>query len=109
MSWQQTFSSLIHICDFTDSITDNLTWDNTPNYAKIQSDINIFKENNFYSPNIIIELIHTHIHAYLVQEEWDLYVPNTFFYADSCFYTALSTDNTLELNIQVLSLTRYVR
>ena len=109
MSRQQTFSSLIHIRDFADSITPDPTRDNAPNYAEIQADINIFEEDGFYSPNIIAEPIRTRIHAYLTREERDLYVPNTFFYANGRFYTALSADDTLEVNIQALSLMRYVK
>jgi hypothetical protein len=109
MSRQQTFSTLIHIRDFADSITSDPTRDNAPNYAEIQADINIFEEDGFYSPNIIAEPIRTRIHAYLPQGERDAYVPNTFFYADGRFYTTLSADDTLEINIQALSLVRYVR
>jgi hypothetical protein len=71
--------------------------------------INIFEEDGFCSPNIIVEPIRTRIHAYLTREERGLYVPNTFLYADGRFSTALSTDDTLEINIQALSLMRYVR
>jgi hypothetical protein len=99
MSRQQTLFSLIHIRDFADVIIDDPTRENAPNYAEIQADINIFEEDGFYSPSIIAEPIRIRIHAYLVQEERNLYVPSTFFYADGRFYTALSRDDTLEVNI----------
>jgi hypothetical protein len=100
---------MIHIRDFADSITDDPTRENAPNYVEIQADINIFEEGSFYNPNIIAEPIRTRIHAYLAREERDFYVPNTFFYADGRFSTALSTDDTLQINIQALSLMRYIR
>jgi hypothetical protein len=109
MSRQQTFTTIIHLRDFIDAITDDPTRENAPNYIEIQTDINIFEEDRFCSPNIIAEPIRTRIHAYLTREERDLYAPNTFFYADGRFSTALSTDDTLEINIQALSLMRYVR
>ncbi|KAF2183352.1 hypothetical protein K469DRAFT_583140, partial [Zopfia rhizophila CBS 207.26] len=104
---QPTFTNIIHLRDFIDAITDNLTQENAPNYVEIQTDINIFKEDHFCSPNIIAEPIRTRIHMYLTQEEQDLYVSNTFFYTEGRFSTALSTDDTLEINIQTLSLIRY--
>jgi hypothetical protein len=100
---------MIHLRDFIDAITDDPTRENAPNYVEIQIDINVFEEDRFCSPNIIAEPIRTRIHAYLSREERDLYVSNTFFYADGRFSTALSTDDTLEINIQALSLMRYVR
>jgi hypothetical protein len=109
MSRQPTFTNTIHLRDFIDAIIDDPTRENAPNYIEIQTDINIFDEDRFYSPNVIAEPIRTRIHAYLTRQERDLYVPNTFFYADGRFSAALSTDDTLEINIQALSLTRYVR
>jgi len=70
-------------------------------------DVNVFEEGNFYSPNVVVEPICTCIHAYLIWEEWDYYLSNAFFYADGCFSTALSEDNTLEIKVQILSLMRY--
>ncbi|KAF2184189.1 hypothetical protein K469DRAFT_689516 [Zopfia rhizophila CBS 207.26] len=106
MSRQPTFTNIIHLRDFIDAITDDPTRENAPNYVEIQTDINIFEEDHFCSPNIIAEPIRTRIHVYLTQEERDLYVSNTFFYAEGRFSTALSTDDTLEINIQTLSLMR---
>ncbi|KAF2175490.1 hypothetical protein K469DRAFT_535676, partial [Zopfia rhizophila CBS 207.26] len=109
MSRQPTFTNIIHLRDFIDVITDDPTRENTPNYVEIQTDINIFEEDYFCSPNIIAEPIRTRIHTYLTREERDLYVSNAFFYAEGRFSTALSTDDTLEINIQTLSLMRYYR
>src|SRR5690348_11852037 len=106
MSRQPTFTSMIHLRDFIDAIIDDPTRENAPNYVEIQTDINIFEESGFYSPNIVTEPIRTRIHTYLTREERDFYVPNTFFYADGRFSTALSTDGTLEISIQTLSLMR---
>jgi hypothetical protein len=54
--------------------------------------INVFEEDGICSPNIIAEPIRTGIHACLTREERDLYIPNNFFYADSCFVIALPTE-----------------
>jgi len=67
----------------------------SPNFVEIQSDINIFDEDGFYSPNIIIEPIRTRIHTYLTREQRDAYVPNAFFYADGRFPSAPSEDGTM--------------
>jgi len=50
MSQQPSFSTLIHIRDFVDTITDDPTRENGSNYVEIQTDINIFEEGGFYSP-----------------------------------------------------------
>uniref|UniRef100_A0A0D2Y8C7 Uncharacterized protein n=1 Tax=Fusarium oxysporum (strain Fo5176) TaxID=660025 RepID=A0A0D2Y8C7_FUSOF len=89
MSLQSTFSSTIHLRDFVDTVTEDPSRENAPNYVEIQTDVNIFDESSFYSPNVNVEPIHTRIHAYLTREERDLYVANTFFYADGRFSTAL--------------------
>ena len=107
MSKQPTFLSIIHLCDFVDTITDDSTW-GAPNYVEIHADINIFHEDGFDSPDIVAELICTCIHVYMTRDEWDLYPPNTFFYADGRFSTVLSADGDLEISIQALSLTRHV-
>lgn len=108
MSRQPTLSNIIHIRDFVDTIKDDLTGETTTNYAEIQTDVNVFEEENFSSPNIIIDPIRTRIRAYLTQEQRDTYPPNTFFYADGRFYTTLSTDGTPEISIQTLSLMRHI-
>jgi hypothetical protein len=109
MSRQQIFTNIIHLRDFINTITDDPTRENAPNYIKIQTDINIFKENRFYSSNIIAEPIRTRIYTYLTREERDLYISNIFFYIDGRFFAALSADDTLEINIQALSLIRCLR
>jgi hypothetical protein len=102
MSRQPSSSTLIHIRDFVDTITEDPTRENGSNYVEIQTDINIF-EGGFNSPNTTAEPIRTPIHTYLTQDERLLYVPKAFIYADGRFSTALSTDDTLEINIQALS------
>ncbi|EJT68090.1 hypothetical protein GGTG_14330 [Gaeumannomyces tritici R3-111a-1] len=102
-----TFSSIIHLRDFVDTITDDSIRD-APNYAEIRADINIFDEDGFYSPDIIAEPIRTRIHVYMTRDERNLYLPNTFFYADGRFSTVLSADGDLEISIQALSLMRHV-
>lgn len=97
---------MIHLRNFIDSIADDSSKD-TPNYIEIQTDINVFEEDGFHSSNITVESIHTRIHTYLTREERKRYVPNT--YADGRFSAAPSDDDTLEINIQTLSLMRYVR
>lgn len=107
MSRHPNFSSIIHLRDFVDTIGDDPNRDSS-NFVEIQTDINIFEEDGFYSPNIIVEPIRTRIHAYLTREQRDAYVPNAFFYADGRFSAAPSDDGTLEISIQTLSLMRYV-
>jgi len=79
MSPQTIFSSTIHLRDFVDTIAEDPSREDAPNYVEIQTDINIFEEDGFYSSNIDIDPIHTRIRAYLTREERDLYAPNTFF------------------------------
>ncbi|KAL8366220.1 hypothetical protein RB595_004810 [Gaeumannomyces hyphopodioides] len=105
MSRQPTFSSIIHLRDFVDTITDDSTRD-APNHVEIRADINIFDEDGFDSPNIIAEPIRTRIHVYMARGERNLYLPNTF-YADGRFSTVLSADGDLEISIQALSLMRH--
>lgn len=109
MSRQSTFSSIIHLRDFVDTITGDPSRPDAPNYVEIHTDINVFKEDSFYNAAVAVEPIHTRIRAYLNREQRELYVPNAFFYADGRFSTALFADNTLEINIQALSLMRYAR
>ncbi|KAL8284674.1 hypothetical protein RB594_003660 [Gaeumannomyces avenae] len=106
MSKQPTFSSIIHLRDFVDAITDDSTRD-APNHVEIRADINIFDEDGFDSPDIIAEPIRTRIHVYMTRDERDLYLPNTFFYADGRFSTVLPADGDLEISIQALSLMRH--
>ena len=108
MSRQTTLSNTIHIRDFVDTIRDDHSRENTTGYVEIQTDINIFEEENFNSPNIITQPIRTRIRAYLTQEERGFYLPNTFFYADGRFSTSLSTDGSLEISVQTLSFMRYI-
>ena len=106
MSRQSTFSNTIHLRDFVDNITEDPSRENAPNYVEIQTDVNIFKEDGFSSPVVDVEPIRTRIHAYLAREEQELYVPNTFIYADGRFSDTLSTDGALEICVQALSLMR---
>ncbi|EGY23410.1 uncharacterized protein VDAG_04848 [Verticillium dahliae VdLs.17] len=104
MSLQSTFSNFIHIRDFVDNVIDDPTRGNAPNYVEIQADINIFEEDGFYSSGAKVEPIHALIHTYLAREERELYVPNTFFFADGRFSASLSPDGVLEINAQTLNL-----
>ena len=104
MSRQQTFTNIIHLRDFVDAITDDPTRENAPNYVEIQTDLNIFEEDGFQHPNIATDPIRIRIHTYLTQEQRELYLPAAFIYADGRFSTALSTDGTLEISMQTLSL-----
>ncbi|KAH7109129.1 hypothetical protein EDB81DRAFT_585724, partial [Dactylonectria macrodidyma] len=108
MSRQATFSNTIHLRDFVDSITDDPGRENAPNYVEIQTEVNIFDEDGFYSSHIDINPIRTRIHAYLTREERDLYTPNTFFYADGRFSAAQSAGGTLEISVQALKYRRYL-
>ncbi|KAH7114188.1 hypothetical protein B0J13DRAFT_460348, partial [Dactylonectria estremocensis] len=107
-SQQATFSNTIHLRDFVDSVTDNPGQENAPNYIEIQTEVNVFNKDGFYNSHIDINPICTRIHAYLTQEERELYTPNTFFYADGRFSAAQSAVGTLEISVQALSLSRYV-
>ncbi|KAM5349486.1 hypothetical protein ACJ41O_005991 [Fusarium nematophilum] len=104
MSRPTTFSNTIHLRDFVDSITADPSRENASNYVKIQTDINIFKEDGFYGSRIDIDAIHTRIRAYLTREERELYTPNTFFYADGRFSTTQSLGGVLQVTVQALSL-----
>ena len=108
MSRQPTFSNIIHIRDFIDTIAEAPSRDGASNFVNILTDINVFEEDSFYSPDIIVEPVRTRIRAYLTREQRELYLPNTFFYADGRFSTALLPDDTLEISVQALSLMRQV-
>lgn len=95
MSRQATFSNTIHLCDFVDTITDDPSWENAPNYVEIQTDINIFEEDGFYGSRIDVDPIHTRIRAYFTREERELYNPHTFFYAHGRFSAAQSQSGVL--------------
>ncbi|KAK3312958.1 hypothetical protein B0H66DRAFT_631865 [Apodospora peruviana] len=68
MSCQPSLSNTIHLRDFVDTVTDDPNR-NTLGCVEIQTDINIFEEDGFYSPKIIVEPVRTRIHAYLTREE----------------------------------------
>jgi hypothetical protein len=55
-----------------------------------------------------VEPIPTRIRAYVTQAKRDLYVFNTFFYADSRFTTTVISDNILEIIVHAFSLMRCV-
>lgn len=105
MSQQQPLSNIIHIRDFVDVVRDDPTREG---YVEIQTEVNVFHEDGFYTPDVIVEPIQARIRAYLTQDQREQYVPNAFFYASGRFFTTLSADKTLELSIQALSLMRCV-
>ena len=92
----------IHIRDFVDEVVDD------GRHVEISTEINIFKEDGFHSPSVIVEPIRTRIRAYLTPAERELYVPNAFYYADGRFTTAVASDNTLEIMVEAFSLKRCV-
>jgi hypothetical protein len=56
--------------DFIDTIADDPTRDSS-HFVEIQTDINIFEEDGFYSPNIVVELVHARIHTYMTRGQGD--------------------------------------
>lgn len=106
-SRQLSLTNTIHLRDFVDCVVDDPTR-TAPKYIEIQTDINIFEEDHFYSSNVIVEPIQTRIRAYVTQADRDLYIPNAFFYADGRFTTAVTSDDTLEIIVHTLSLMRWV-
>ena len=108
MSRQTTFSSTIHLRDFVDTVVEDPSREDAPNHVEIQTDVNIFEEDGFYSSNIDIDPIHTRIRAYLTREERDLYAPNTFFYGHGRFSAAQSPGGVLQITVHALSLMRCV-
>ncbi|KAF1807902.1 hypothetical protein P152DRAFT_517962 [Eremomyces bilateralis CBS 781.70] len=107
MSRLPSLSNIIHIRDFIDAVTDDPTREVSPNHVEIYTDVNIFCEDNFYTPDIIVEPIRARIRAYLTRDQREQFVPNAFLYADGRFFTTQSPDNTLELSVQALSLMRH--
>jgi len=87
--------NIIHLRDFVDAITADPSWENEQNYVEIQTDINIFDEDGFYSHIITVESILTRIHAYLMQER-QLYCSDTFIFAIGSFSAAASANSTLQ-------------
>ncbi|KJK78208.1 hypothetical protein H634G_06381 [Metarhizium anisopliae BRIP 53293] len=76
MSRRRTFTSIIHLRNFVDTIKDDPTRENAPNYVEIQPDLSTFEED----------------------EQRELYPPGAFFYADGRFFTAMSMNGTLEIS-----------
>lgn len=102
-----TLTNTIHIRDFVDAVVDDPTRSDI-SYIEIQADVNIFPENGFRSANVIAESIPTRIRAYVTPAERELYVHNTFFFAEGRFATAVTSDGKLEIIVHALSLMRYV-
>lgn len=44
-----------------DAVVDDPTWENAPNYVEIQTDVNVFEEDGFHAPEIIVEPLRGHI------------------------------------------------
>jgi hypothetical protein len=53
-SWPLTLTNTIHLRDFVDGVVNDPTRADTK-YLEIQTDINIFEEDRFYSTNVIVE------------------------------------------------------
>jgi hypothetical protein len=103
-----TLTNTIHIRDFVDAVVDDPTRSDS-SYIEIQADVYIFPENGFRSANVIAESIPTRIRAYVTPAERELYVHNTFFFAEGRFATAVTSDGKLEIIVvHTLSLMRYV-
>jgi hypothetical protein len=102
-----TLTNTIHLRDFVDHVIDDPT-QSDPNYIEIRTDVNIFEENQFNSTNVNVEPIPTRIRAYLPPAERELYVPNTFFYAEGRFLTTVTSEKTLAITVHAFSLMRYV-
>jgi len=99
-----TLTNTIHVRDFVDEVVQHADGNN----VEIRTDIHIFREDGFHSPKVIVEPIRTRIRTYLTPQDRELYVPNTFYFADGRFTTAMTSDNTLEIVVQAFSLKRYV-
>lgn len=99
-------ANTIHIRDFVDCVLADRTRPKTENFVEIHTDVNVFKEDEFYDSGITVEPIHTCIRAYLTESERDLYVTNAFFYAEGRFSTAVTPENKLEITVHALGLQR---
>ena len=64
-SRQTSLSNTIHLHDFVDAVKDDPSRPNSCNYVEILTAINLFQEDDFYSANIIVKLIHIYICTYL--------------------------------------------
>jgi hypothetical protein len=101
------YTNAIHIRDFVDAVTDDPNKADNHNYIEIQSDINVFNEDQFYTRRVTVEPIRARVRAYIPQVERDVYIPNAFFYANGRFSTTTTSDNTLGITVYALSLKRY--
>jgi hypothetical protein len=108
LSTTTNFSSTIHIRDFVVNIVPDKTHSQSENsaYVEIHADVNIFSEDKFSEPTVIMEPIHTRIRAYLPSGERGTYVAEAFFYAHGRFHTIITKENKLEIIVQSLSLKR---
>jgi hypothetical protein len=102
-----TLTDMIYIRDFVDRVVNDPTRSDI-NYAEIQTEINIFQENKFSSANVIAEPIPTRIRAYIPPGERELYVHDTFFYAEGRFVATVAPDNKLTITVYAFSLMPYV-
>lgn len=98
-SWPDTLNNTIHLRDFVDGVVDDPTRAGI-HYIEIQTDVNIFEEDRFYSSSVVAGPIRGRECAYVAQAERDLYVPNSFFYADDRFTTAVTSGNMLQITVQ---------
>src|SRR6266513_4546029 len=98
-----TFTNTIHIRDFVLNVVSART---PSGNIDIHADVNVFSEDQCSDSTVIVEPIHTCIHAYLTSGERPLYVPDAFFYAEGRFHTIITEENKLEIVVQTHSLNR---
>jgi len=103
-------TNTIHIRDFILDVGPDLTKSDSSSSAfiEIQSDVNIFADDEVQDSTIIAEPIHACLRVFIKdQDVRDLYVPEAFFYAHGRFHTAITKDNKMKIIVQVFSIERY--
>lgn len=102
------FTNTIHIRDFIVDVGPDKTHEGSSSWIEIHADVNIFSEEEFSDPSVIVEPIQTDIRAFLKLPYRTLYVPNAFFFAIGSFSTVVMPDNKLKITmLQTLTIERY--
>src|SRR5579871_5145780 len=105
------FTNTIHIRDFVLDVGPDHTRSDSSyssSQIEIQSDINIFEDDDIRDSSIIAEPIHACLRVFIKDPQvQDLYIPEAFFYAHGRFHTAVTRDNGMEIIVQVFSIERY--